>query len=159
VRIVGRRGMGALACVLACGPPDRAPGDAEVRTIAASVDSATRSFEQAQRARDPERVIAHLAPDFYMYGDGVRSDYAAVVAAMRRSFPTTRHVEPGFTDVQVKVLGRDAAVVSLRFRDSIMTASGDVLQWRGATTLVWERRRGEWRLTYADADHYPVEPD
>lgn len=150
--------LAPLVCVLACAPA-RAPDDAERRAIAASVDSATRAFEQAQRARDADRVIAHLAPDFYMYADGARVDYDAVVAGMRGTFPTIRHVEPGFADVDVKVLGRDAALVSLRFRDSVTTIAGELRHHRGATTLVWERRGGDWLLTYADADHHPVGPD
>jgi hypothetical protein len=85
--------------------------------------------------------------------------YQGVVAGMRGTLPTVRHVEPGFADVEVKVLGRDAALVSLRFRDSVTTTAGELRRHQGATTLVWERRGGDWRITYADADHYPVGPD
>ena len=69
-----------------------------------------------------------------------------------------QHFEPGFAEVEVRVLGHDAALVSLTFRDSIITASGDLLQFQGPTTLIWERLEGQWRLVYADADHYPVSP-
>ena len=115
-------------------------------------------FEEAERSRDPERLIAYLAFDFYMYTDGIRTSYDSVTASMRRTLGTMQHFEPGFAEVEVRVLGRDAALVSLTFRDSIITASGDLLQFQGPTTLIWERLEGQWRLVYADADHYPVSP-
>ena len=149
---LGRGGLlTALAAAGAC-----ALGERERQSIAASVDSATRAFAEAQRARDPERAIAHLAPDFYMYNDGRRAGYDSVVAGIRRSFGTFRYLEPGFADVQVRVLGPDAALVSLTFRDSLVTIDGRQMGFRGATTLVWERRGGRWLISYADADHYPL---
>ncbi len=77
---------------------------------------------------------------------------------MQRTLGTMKHFEPGFADVEVRVLARDAALVSLTFRDSIITATGETLQFRGPTTLIWERLQGAWRIVYADADHYPVSP-
>ena len=131
-------------------------GEAERRAVEAEVDSATRAFEDAERSRDAERIIAHLAPGFYMYGDGVRAGYDSVAASIRSSMPTFEHFEPGFSDIEVYALGRDAAVVSLTFNDSITTTDGETLRLRGPTTLVWERLGGEWRIIYADADHYPA---
>ena len=158
----GIAGVLALAFVLAlaaCRPgPDSPLTDAERRAIAASVDSVTWALEEAERSRDPERTIAYLAPDFYMYADGVRTPYDSVTASMRRTLGTMQHFEPGFAEVEVRVLGRNAALVSLTFRDSIITASGQTLQFRGPTTLIWERLQGAWRIVYTDADHYPVSP-
>lgn len=146
-----------LAAVLvACQPASTSLSDTERLAIAASIDSATRSFEAAERARDPERVIAHLAPEFHMYVDGARSGYDSVAASIRATMTSFRDFEPGFESVEVIVLGHDAAVVSLTFRDSITTASGETLQFRGPTTLVWERHGADWLIVYADADHYPV---
>ena len=72
-----------------------------------------------------------------------------------------RHFEPGFADVEVGVLGPNAAFVSFTFNDSIVMASGETLRFTGPTTLVWERRGSDWLIVYADADHYavPREPD
>lgn len=142
--------------LVACQPTTPSLSETERRAIAASVDSATHSFEAAERARDAERVIAHLAPEFYMYVDGARSSYDSVATSIRATMSSFRDFEPGFDAVEVIVLGRDAAVVSLTFRDSITTASGETLQFRGPTTLVWERRGADWLIVYADADHYPV---
>ena len=143
-----------LVLSLACGGVGAPLTDAERQVIAASVDSATRAFESAQRALDAERVVAHLATDFFMYVDGRRVVYDSTVAQIRQTFRTFRHLEPGFADLEVIVLGRDGAVVSFTFRDSIVDASGATLRFRGPTTLVWERRGPDWLITYADADHY-----
>lgn len=147
----------SFVCLLLLGAcqADRSPlDDAERAAIAASVDSATRAFEEAERARDAERVVAHLAPEFYMYNDGVRADYASAVASIRRSLGSFRHFEPGFENLEVRVLGSHGAVVSFTFQDSIIDNTGQLLRFRGPTTLVWERRGSDWLITYADADHY-----
>jgi hypothetical protein len=125
------------------------------RAVIASVDSATRAFEQAQRARAAERVVAHLAADFYMYADGRRLDYASVVGNIRRDFAAVRHVEPGFHDLEVAVQAPGAAVASFRFRDSIVGIDGAVRRAHGTTTLAWARRGADWLIMYAVAEHEP----
>lgn len=150
------RGTLWLILAGACAPGTGALSDAERTAVAAAVDSATRAFEAAERAQHADHVIRHLAPDFYMYNDGVRTSYDSVVASIRRTMGTFQHFEPGFADVAVRVLGRDAALVSLTFHDSIVTTAGETLRFTGPTTLVWERRGADWLIIYADADHYPV---
>ena len=148
-----------LSLAAACSPPESLPmTDAERQAIALSVDSATRTFEDAERALDAGRVVAHIAPDFYMYNDGVRVGYEPTVQMIRQHFVTLRHMEPGFRDIEIKVLGRDAALATFTFRDSIVDATGASFSFRGPTRLIWERRGTDWLITYADADHYPVGP-
>jgi ketosteroid isomerase-like protein len=149
-------GVVTLASLVACNAPNGSLPDAERQAIVASVDSATRAFEAAQRARDAEAIVAHLAPDFYMYVDGVRAGYDSTVAGIRRTMPTMRYFEPDWEDVEVLVLGRDAASVSFTFHDLIVTETGDTLRAQGPTTLVWVRMGADWRIRYADADHYPA---
>ncbi len=146
-----------LTASAACSSGSSTLSEADRTAIAAAVDSATRAFQAAERARDPERAIAHLAPDFSMYIDGVRTSYDAVVESIRATMGTFRHFEPQWNDLIVRVLGPNAAVVSFTFRDSIVTESGDILRSTGPTTLVWERRGTDWLIVFADADHYPVE--
>jgi ketosteroid isomerase-like protein len=143
-----------VSLLAACSSSPGNRTDNERAGIAAAVDSATRAFEAAQRERNPELAIAHLAPDFYMYLDGRRVGYDSVAATIRRTLPTFRQVEPGFSDVAVTVLSPTAAFVSLVFHDSVTSSSGQLLRSTGPTTLVWERRNGRWLIIYADADHY-----
>lgn len=151
--------VATLLTLAACQTAAEAPlTAAERHTITQVIDSLMGAFEEAERAQDAERLIAFLAGDFYMYVDGARSGYDSVAASMQRNLGTMQHFEPGFANVEVRVLARDAALVSLTFRDSIITASGDLLQSQGPTTLIWQQREGQWRIVYADADHYPVLP-
>jgi hypothetical protein len=51
--------------------------------IVTVVEGRVRSFEAAERARDPERLIAHFAsvPEFHFYHDGRRATYALMAGA------------------------------------------------------------------------------
>jgi len=148
--------LGVVAWSSACQPSGADLTSAERRVIAASVDSATRSFQAAERERDADRILGHLAPNFYMYGDGVRVGYDSTVANIRRTMPTFKVFEPEWSGIEVTVLGRNGAVVSFTFQDLIVTETGDTLQFQGPTTLVWQRHGNDWLIAYADADHYPV---
>ncbi len=132
--------------------------DAERDRIAETILSRTRAFEHAERSRDAERTISFMAPDFFMYNDGIRIRYDSIAASIRRTMSAFKYFEPGFDNVEVRVLGPDAAVVAFTFRDSIVTMSDQIMRFTGPTTLVWERRDGDWLIVYADADHYPVSP-
>lgn len=132
--------------------------DTERLAIQHSVDSATRAFAQAQRDLDADRVIAHLAPEFYMYLDGVRVDYDAIVPTMRASFGALRQLDTRFRDVEVIVLGPNAAVTTFTFHDEVTDSTGTVAIGTGPTTLAWVRNDHDWLIVYADADHYPANP-
>lgn len=128
--------------------------EAERDIVAASVDSATRAFREAELTRNPELILAFIAPDFYMYNDGVRVDYETTVSQIRQSMPSFQVFEPEWTNIEVIPLGPHAAVSTFLFRDSIVDGEGNLLQFRGPTTLAWERRDGNWVIVYADSDHY-----
>ncbi len=130
--------------------------DSERAAVVFAVDSAVQAFRQADVDLDGQRVVDHLWPEFYMYGDGVRSEHAAVRENILAFMAGLRSFDTEWSDVEVLALGRDAALASFRFRDSIVTAEGALLRSQGPTTLLWQRRGREWRLLYADADHYPV---
>lgn len=132
------------------------PATDERTQVAAAVDSAVRAFRQADMDLDGQRVVDHLWPEFYMYADGVRSDYAQVRTNILSFMSGLRSFDTDWTDVEVVALGPNTALSSFRFRDSIVLSDGTLLQSEGPTTLLWERRGTEWKLLYADADHYPV---
>ena len=125
--------------------------------VVAAVDSALKAFEAAQRARNADGAVALMAPDFFMYTDGVRQGYDSVAQSVRQSFASFQHVDPGFRDIHIRVLSATSALTSFRFRDSLVTTSGLTLRFAGATTLLWELREGRWLMTYGHADHRPVE--
>ncbi len=150
----------ALTTILWAGCVDRPeePRATDPAQIAAEVEAAVWAFHAADTARDAEAVIDLLWPDFTMLVDGNRIGYSDVVAGSREFMASLELFDTEWTDLQITTLGSDAAVASFQFRDSIVTATGDLIQNRGPTSFVWQRRGGVWRLLFADADHYPIEP-
>ena len=146
-----------LLLLAACESDDGKLPRAEHDRVARAVDSAMQRFEAAQRGLDADGAVALMAPDFFMYTDGTRQEYDAVVQNIRRSFASFRHVEPGFRDVHIRPLSTSSALASFRFRDSLVAASGAIVRFTGATTLLWEHRDGRWLMTYGHADHHPAE--
>ena len=145
-----------LVVLLAVSCGSNAPlTEAERAAIVQRVDSATRAFADAQRARDPDRVLAHVAPEFYMYQDGTRADYATVTQQIYETMPSLRVFETTWEPLEVTPLGRDHALATFLFADSVILGDGTLLMVGGPTTLVWERRGPDWLIIYADADHYP----
>ena len=100
----------ATACQQPAPAPERGLSASEEERIVATVESLTAAFEQAERQRHPERVLALIAPDFYMYADGVRSDYEEVVAGIRE-IASFQHFEPGWANLEVRVLGPDGTTL------------------------------------------------
>jgi len=156
VRALSILAAAALSVVLACAR--EAPfTDAERDVVATAVDSATHDFRGAERDRDADRMIAHMAPSFYMYDDGSRKDYQETVASIRATMPSLRYFETEWSDIESTVLGPNGAVVSFTFRDSLVDASGGTVRLDGATTFVWERFENQWRLVYAQVDRFPAD--
>ncbi len=151
----------AIATFLASGcsleqVPDGAAAAAE-STVLEEVEAAVWAFHAADTAMDAEGVVGLLWPDYYMLGDGQRTGYADVVTGSREFMASLELFATEWTDLRITPLGPNAAVASFQFRDSIITKSGELTRSQGPTTFVWERRAGEWRLVYADADHYPIQ--
>jgi ketosteroid isomerase-like protein len=126
------------------------------RQIARSVEQALRSFEDAERALDAERLIQHFAavPDFHLHNDGQRLSYEAMTAGVRSAFPTLRSIEGGFHDIQVIVLATDAALSTAAFHETVTDRTGHTTRQHGAASWLWCRLDGVWRIVYGHIDHY-----
>ncbi len=145
----------ALVCYALGCSTGQPPFDAAARaTVTRSVDSALQAFAAAERSRDAERTVSHIAPDFYMYNDGNRVGYDSVAAQIRRTFPAMQRFDFTWEDIDIRLLGPQHAFVTFTFRDHITMNDGSTLRFRGPTTLVWERRGDDWLIIFADADHY-----
>jgi uncharacterized protein (TIGR02246 family) len=123
-----------------------------------AVERGMASFESAERALDAQALIEHFsdAGDFYMHNDGERLTRAAIAAGVSQTFATLRSIEGGFRDVNIHVLGTDAALATALFMETITTHEGTVVRQRGAATWLWRQDGGEWRIVYGHVDHYPA---
>lgn len=129
---------------------------ADVATVRNAVIESLKSFETAERERDVDALLARIAPDFYMYQDGRRVDYASVVEQMKSTVPNLKRFEPSFENIEVIVLDRDTALVSMVFRDVITDANDITTRMWGPTTFLWKQIDDHWKMVYADSDHYPT---
>ncbi len=144
-----------LVATISCAPPPVTVTDAERATIAEEVRGRLDAFADAERRIDVEAVVSFVAPGFYMYGDGVRSEHDEVVAQMRAGLPTLQRFETTWSDIEVNVLSHDTAFTTMTFQDAITDGGGVTTRMRGPSTMVWRRIDGEWLITFVDADHYP----
>ena len=167
LRRLARRG-GAAAAILAIflahsGCSDRPTSrpdsaEADYSQLMAEVEAAVWAFHAADTTMSADGVINLLWPEDTMLVDGARVSYSDVVTGSRQFMATLALFHTDWTDLAIVPLGGDVAVSSFLFRDSILTKTGELIQSRGPTTFVWQRRGGEWRVLFGDADHYPVEP-
>jgi ketosteroid isomerase-like protein len=130
--------------------------DTQRKRISAAVEGAMRSFEQAERERDAEALIAHFAPvpEFHIYSDGSRLSHDEMATYIRETFPTLLSIDGGFVDVKIWVLAPDAALVTGTFREATTDASGSTTRVRGAASWLWRLINGRWLIVYGHADHY-----
>lgn len=152
--------MTLAAALVGCADPDRAPEknqSVDLSGITGEIEQAVWAFHAADTTMDAEAVIGLLWPDYTMLADGNRIGYDDVVAGSQEFMGSLRLFHTDWTDVQITPLSLDVAVASFTFRDSIITTAGELIRARGPTTFVWQRRDDEWRLIFADADHYPIE--
>jgi hypothetical protein len=154
--IAAALGLSTLACDGVDSDLIENPQDS--RSVVAQVEAAVWAFHSADTARSAEGVIDLLWPEFTMLSDGQRLDYETVTTGSREFMASLELFHTVWTELEITPLGSEAAVSSFVFRDSIVTRDGELIQARGPTTLVWQRRGEEWRVLYADADHYPLAP-
>ena len=141
----------AVAASCGAGAPSFDPADVE-----REVEQRVWAFHAADTARDAEGVIALLWPEYEMLVDGQRTTFDEVAAGSRAFMASLETFHTVWSDVEIVALSADLAISSFVFRDSLVSRDGVVTQSRGPTSLVWERRGGEWRVRYGDADHYPL---
>lgn len=144
----------AFVVVAACARPE--PDSVSLTSVRADVEAVVWAFHAADTAMDAESVVRLLWPDYEMLVDGQRLSFEEVAQGSREFMSSLRSFHTVWSDLEILPLSPDLAIASFVFRDSIVTADGRVIQSRGPTTLLWERRNGEWRMRFGDADHYPI---
>ncbi|MGD9523445.1 MAG: DUF4440 domain-containing protein [Gemmatimonadales bacterium] len=146
--------LGLLASVVwACAPAD---DPVDLDAVTAEVETAVWRFHAADTARDASAVIDLLWPEYEMLVDGTRLSYAEVAAGSREFMGSVDVFHTEWSDLRIIPLSSTHAISTFTFRDSIVTAAGELIRSQGPTTLVWERRGTTWKLRFGDADHYDL---
>ncbi len=125
----------------------------------AQVEAGVWAFHSADTSRSAEGVIDLLWPEFTMMVDGNQMTYEDAVEGARGFMPSLEVFHTNWTQLQITLLGADHAISSFNFRDSIVTKTGDLIHSWGPNSFVWEKRNGQWKVLYTDADHYPIDAE
>ncbi len=115
-----------------------------------------RFMEQAERDLDSDKILSLLSPEFSMFADGHRVDHDTTVQQIQSTMPLLQSFHASFQDIEVIVLGPNTAVSSMKFHDVITNAEGEVSTMWGPSTMVWRKEDEQWKMLFADSDHYPV---
>jgi ketosteroid isomerase-like protein len=151
-----------VALLLLVGRPEGGAAvmeNAQQEAISAAVRARVKSFEAAERARDPEQLLAHYAsaPEFHFYHDGRRANYDVMAAGVRKALPGVRSLEVVYGDLEVSVLAADCALVSATFRrDMVINSTGAAIHHEGAVSWVWRNIGGKWLIIHGHISH-PLE--
>ena len=138
-------------------PDQSAKQEFDDQKIIDEVTQAVWSFHKADTMRDAEAVINLIWPEIIMMVDGHNLDYDEISEGSRNFMKSISLFHTEWKNLIIKPLCTEIAISSFYFRDSIINNAGILTRSEGPNSFVWEKRSGEWRVIYGDADHYPVE--
>lgn len=125
--------------------------------VVPEVQEALDAFHTADTSMHAQGVIDLLWPEYSMFADGARVGYEDVVTGSREFMASLTFFQTNWTDIQIIPLTPELAISSFVFRDSILMQDGTLIRSKGPNSFVWQKREGEWRVLYGDADHYPID--
>ena len=120
------------------------------------VEAAVWAFHAADTSMNADEVIGLCWPEMTMLVDGNRIKYEDIKKGSKQFMSSLVLFHTEWEDLQVIPISESAAISSFIFTDSIINKSGELTQARGPNTFLWQKRDGEWRVLYGDADHYPI---
>jgi|GEM_PF-1931644 len=120
------------------------------------VENQVMAFHAADTSLNAQGVVDLLWPEFTMLADGNFVKYEEVKTGSKNFMETLATFHTEWDDLKIIPLGDNHAISSFIFTDSLVAIDGTVTQSRGPNTFVWEKRNGEWKVIYGDADHYPI---
>jgi uncharacterized protein (TIGR02246 family) len=111
--------------------------------------------EQEVLAADGERVRALLANDFealeallaadltYVHSNGMLDTKASYIQSLRSG--VSRYLTMDMSDVSVRALGEDVAVINAKF-DARVLVRGNEVNPKPRVLIVYARRDGRWQM-------------
>lgn len=125
--------------------------------ITKEVKNQVQAFHAADTSLNAAAVVDLLWPEFTMLADGNYVNYEQVKSGSLAYMASLESFDTQWDELKIILLGSDHAISAFIFNDSIVSKDRTVTQSRGPNTFVWEKRDNQWKVIYADADHYPVE--
>jgi ketosteroid isomerase-like protein len=111
--------------------------------------------EQEVQAADAERVRALLANDIaaleallgddlaYVHSNGMLDTKASYIDSLRSG--VSRYLTMDMSDVSVRALGEDVAVINAKFNARVQVRGGEVNP-KPRVLIVYARRNGRWQM-------------
>ncbi len=153
-----RRVLFCLAAVWACQPS--APAvltDAEKAAIADSARQIVDSAFAAVVRVDAPGLMRHfiVGPEATFSADGmIIPGHDSIASYFRTAFAGWRSVDSAsLSNVRAAVLSRDAAVVTLNYRERVTDTTAKQFWNAGAWSSTVARRDGSWKIVDAHASH------
>lgn len=115
------------------------------------------AFHAADTALNSDKVIDLLWPEFTMLADGNYIEFNDVKTGSKKFMTSLKSFNTQWNDLRIIPLGKNHAISSFIFIDSLVAKDGTITKSKGPNTFIWEKRDGEWKVLYGDADHYPIE--
>ena len=127
------------------------------KKLVKDVEKAVWDFHAADTSRNAANVIDLLWPEYTMLVDGNRVNFQDVANGSIQFMQQLELFQTEWSDLDIIPLSSEIVISSFKFRDSIITKKGEVIETHGPTTMIWQKRAGIWKAIYGDSDHYTSE--
>lgn len=138
----------ALGCADQQGQPAGELTPQEEQALADSIESQARNLMAAWSELEPEPYLQLYSGDVQFFFGGWH-DRAQFEKVVRKNLVGYQEYPAEIMDMEVEVLGRDAAVATLTYRAQPIDTAGESEEFEAAFTLVYERRDGDWKVVQA----------
>jgi FlaG/FlaF family flagellin (archaellin) len=117
------------------------------------VDTVNTIFSAAS-TEDIAKLDSVIAPDFYIFANGMRFNGDTLMAAIKAQHPGGKRTEEQVTEPNIRITGNTAWIAYVN-KGSITDASGTVDQnWLESAFL--EKQAGTWKIVFMHSTRVPV---
>jgi hypothetical protein len=117
------------------------------------VDTVNTIFSAAS-TEDIAKLDSVIAPDFYIFANGMRFNGDTLMAAIKAQHPGGKRTEEQVTEPNIRITGNTAWIAYVN-KGSITDASGTVKQnWLESALL--EKQAGTWKILFMHSTRVPM---
>ena len=107
-------------------------------------------------AEDIAKLDSVIAPDFYIFANGMRFNGDALMAAIKALHAAGKRTDEHVTEPDIHISGNTAWIANVN-KGSITDASGTINQeWLESAFL--EKQAGAWKIVFMHSTRVPAQP-
>lgn len=126
----------------------------EEQALADTIESQARDLLATWSELEPEAYLQLYSDDLQFFFGGW-NDRAQFEKVVRKTMAGYQEYPAEILEMEVEVLGRDAAVATLTYRAQPVDTAGESEEFEAAFTLVYERQDGSWKVVQAHESLIP----